>query len=87
MLRMQLAGYTRVPEDRIEIVARDVGGGFGCRSMGYPEYCAAMMAARATGRPVKWVLTRSEAFLSDNHGRASVIDGELALDANGKFDL
>ncbi|MSP97368.1 MAG: xanthine dehydrogenase family protein molybdopterin-binding subunit [Betaproteobacteria bacterium] len=85
MLRLQLAGYTKVPEDKIEVVARDVGGGFGCRSMGYPEYCAAMLAARATGRPVKWISTRSEAFLSDNHGRASVIDGELALDANGKF--
>ena len=85
MLRMQLAAYTKVPEDRIEVVARDVGGGFGCRSMGYPEYCAAMLAARATGRPVKWISTRSEAFLSDNHGRASVIDGEFALDANGKF--
>jgi carbon-monoxide dehydrogenase large subunit len=85
MLRMQLAGYTRLPEDKIEVIALDVGGGFGCRSMGYPEYCVAMMAARATGRPVKWISTRSEAFLSDNHGRASVIDGALALDANGKF--
>ena len=85
MLRMQLAGYTRVPEDRIEVVAQDVGGGFGCRSMGYPEYCAAMMAAKATGRPVKWISTRSEAFLSDNHGRGSVIQGELAIGADGRF--
>ncbi|MSQ73554.1 MAG: xanthine dehydrogenase family protein molybdopterin-binding subunit [Betaproteobacteria bacterium] len=85
MLRMQLSGYTQVPEDKLKIVARDVGGGFGCRSMGYPEYCVAMMAARATGRPVKWISTRAEAFLADNHGRGSVINGELALDANGKF--
>ncbi len=85
MLRMQLAGYTNVPEEKIDVIARDVGGGFGCRSMGYPEYCAAMLAARATGRPVKWISTRSEAFLSDTHGRASVIEGELALDANGHF--
>src|SRR5450759_1389446 len=85
MLRMQLAGYTRVPEDRIEVIARDVGGGFGSRSMGYPEYCAVMMAARTTGRPVKWVSTRSEAFLSDTHGRSSVMSGELALDRGGKF--
>jgi len=85
MLRLQLAGYTRVPEEKIEIVAKDVGGGFGCRSMAYPEYCVAMLAAKATGRPVKWVSTRSEAFLSDNHGRGSVIHGELALGANGKF--
>ena len=85
MLRMQLAGYTRVPEEKLKIVARDVGGGFGCRSMAYPEYCALMLAARATGRPVKWVSTRSEAFLADNHGRGSVVEGELALDANGQF--
>jgi aerobic carbon-monoxide dehydrogenase large subunit len=85
MLRMQLAGYTGIPENQIDVIARDVGGGFGCRSMGYPEYCAAMLAARATGRPVKWTSTRSEAFLSDTHGRASVIEGELALDAMGHF--
>lgn len=85
MLRMQLAGYTNVPQEKIHVIARDVGGGFGSRSMGYPEYCAAMLAARATGRPVKWTSTRSEAFLSDTHGRASVIDGELALDAAGHF--
>ena len=85
MLRMQLAGYTQVPEANIEVIAEDVGGGFGCRSMAYPEYCAAMLAARVTGRPVKWISTRSEAFLSDNHGRASVIEGELALDADGRF--
>ncbi len=85
MLRMQLSGYTKVPEHKFKIVARDVGGGFGARSMGYPEYCVAMLAARATGRPVKWISTRSEAFLADNHGRGSVVDAELALDANGKF--
>lgn len=85
MLRMQLSGYTQVPEDKLTIITRDVGGGFGARSMGYPEYCVAMLAARATGRPVKWISTRSEAFLADNHGRGSVVRGELALDAGGKF--
>ena len=85
MLRMQLSGYTKVREDKLKIVALDVGGGFGARSMGYPEYCVAMLAARATRRPVKWISTRSEAFLSDNHGRGSVVDAELALDADGKF--
>ena len=85
MLRMQLAGYTGLPEDKFHIVAQDVGGGFGSRSMGYPEYCAVMLAARATGRPVKWVSTRNEAFLSDTHGRGSVVEGELALDSEGHF--
>lgn len=85
MLRMQLAGYTGLPEEKFHIVAQDVGGGFGSRSMGYPEYCAIMLAARATGRPVKWVSTRTEALLSDTHGRGSVVEGKLALDAEGKF--
>jgi aerobic carbon-monoxide dehydrogenase large subunit len=85
MLRMQLSGYTRVPEDQLKIVARDVGGGFGCRSMGYPEYGVLMLAARVTGRPVKWISTRAEAFLADNHGCGSVVQGELALDGDGQF--
>ena len=85
MMRRQLAGYTGIPAEKIRIVARDVGGGFGSRSMGYPEYCAAMLAARATGCPVKWVSTRSEGLQSDTHGRANVVRGELALDGDGRF--
>lgn len=85
MMCKQLAAYTRLPEEKIKVVAREVGGGFGQRSTGYPEYCAVMIAAKATGRPVKWVSTRSEAFLSDTHGRANIISGELALDRDGRF--
>lgn len=85
MMRRQLAGYTGLAPERIKAVARDVGGGFGSRSMGYPEYCCAMLAARATGRPVKWVSSRTEALLSDTHGRSNLISGELALDREGRF--
>ncbi len=85
MMKRQLSGYTRVPEDKLHIVARDVGGGFGQRSTAYPEYCALMIAAKATGRPVKWVSSRTEGFLSDTHGRGNIIEGELALDRDGKF--
>jgi aerobic carbon-monoxide dehydrogenase large subunit len=85
MMRKQLATYTRLPEEKIKVVARDVGGGFGQRSTGYPEYCAVMLASRATGRPVKWVSSRSEGFLADTHGRGNVITGELALDRDGTF--
>ncbi|HWI15787.1 MAG TPA: xanthine dehydrogenase family protein molybdopterin-binding subunit [Burkholderiales bacterium] len=85
MMRKQLSAYTHVPEEKLRIVARDVGGGFGQRSTGYPEYCAVMLAAKSTGRPVKWVSSRSEGFLSDTHGRANIITGELALDRDGKF--
>ena len=40
-----------------------------------------MLAARKLGRPVKWVGSRAETFVSDHHGRAAKIHGELALDA------
>ena len=85
MMRRQLAGYTGLAPERIQAVAQDVGGGFGSRSMGYPEYCCAMLAARAIGRPVKWVSSRTEGLLSDTHGRSNMIDGALALDHEGKF--
>jgi carbon-monoxide dehydrogenase large subunit len=85
MMRRQLAGYTGLAPEKIKAVARDVGGGFGSRSMGYPEYCCAMIAARRTGRPVKWISSRTEALLSDTHGRSNLISGELALDRDGRF--
>ncbi|MCC6533682.1 MAG: xanthine dehydrogenase family protein molybdopterin-binding subunit [Burkholderiales bacterium] len=85
MMRLQMATLTGVAEENIRIVARDVGGSFGQRSQSYPEYAALMLAARRTGRPVKWVSTRSEGFLADTHGRAIAADGTLALDASGRF--
>jgi carbon-monoxide dehydrogenase large subunit len=85
MMRMQLVTYTGVPEEKLKIVARDVGGGFGQRSIAYPEYCVAMLAAKALNRPVKWVSSRSEGFMADSHGRANYITGELALDRDGNF--
>ena len=84
-LRTSMSSYTKVPEDKLKFEARDVGGGFGQRTPAYPEYCALMIAAKASGRPVKWVASRVECFLSDNHGRNTIISGELALDGGGKF--
>ena len=84
-LRKQISSYTRVPEEKLIFETRDVGGGFGQRTVAYPEYCALMIAAKAGGKPVKWVSSRVEAFLTDTHGRANIISGELALDAAGKF--
>ena len=85
MMKRQLSAYTKVPEEKLHVVARDVGGGFGQRSTAYAEYCAVMIAAKATGRPVKWVSSRTEGFLSDTHGRGNIIEGELALDKDGAF--
>jgi len=84
-LRAQLSAYTGVPRDKLNFEVRDVGGGFGQRTLAYPEYCALMIAARATARPVRWVSTRSEGFMTDSHGRANIISGELALDKAGKI--
>lgn len=84
-LRKQMSGYTKVAEDKLIFESRDVGGGFGQRTVAYPEYCALMMAAKATGKPVKWISTRVEGFLTDTHGRSNIIDGKLALDRDGKF--
>jgi len=84
-MRGQVMQVTGLDKDRIALVAQDVGGSFGVHGAAYPEYFAAMIAARKLGRPVKWVGTRSEVFMSDFHGRAISLTGELALDADGKF--
>jgi len=85
LLLAGLAGITGIPRDRLRVHAHDVGGGFGVRSDAYPEYCAALLAARKLGRPVKWAASRAETMLSDHHGRAAKLAGELALDAAGSF--
>jgi carbon-monoxide dehydrogenase large subunit len=84
-MRTQLAGVLGVPPEKVRIVAEEVGGGFGVRFNIYPEYCAAALAAKTLRRPVKWVGTRSEVFLSDEQARDVLSRGELALDASGRF--
>jgi len=84
-LRTQLSAYTGVPAEQFSFETRDVGGGFGQRTPAYPEYCALMIASKSTGKPVKWVSSRTEGFLTDTHGRANIISGALALDRDGKF--
>src|SRR5229473_2726949 len=74
-----------VPESRIRVVARDVGGGFGMKGNVYPEEAIVLWAAQRVGRPVKWIPTRSEAFLGHNQGRDQNVNAELALDTDGKF--
>jgi carbon-monoxide dehydrogenase large subunit len=84
-MRGQFLQVTGLEKEKIVLVAQDVGGSFGVRGAAHPEYFAVMMAAKRLGRPVKWVATRSETFVSDFHGRALSLTGELALDADGKF--
>jgi carbon-monoxide dehydrogenase large subunit len=84
-MRGQLVYTMGVPDDKIDVIAEDVGGGFGVRFNMYPEYCAVLLAAKRIGRPVKWTGSRSEVFLSDEQGRDVASESELALDASGKF--
>ena len=84
-MRDSLAALVGLPPDRIRVHAQDVGGAFGIRGSAYPEHAALALAAKAVGRPVKWVASRSETFLSDYHGRAVSMAAELALDAEGRF--
>lgn len=84
-LRAQLAGVLGISDDKVSVIAQDVGGAFGVRSQIYPEYPVLVLASKQTGRPVKWTASRSEVFLADEQGRDVVCTGELALDDEGRF--
>ena len=71
------------PENKLRVIAPDVGGGFGSKIFIYAEEVACVWAAKHVGRPVKWTGDRSEAFLADAHGRDHVTKAELAVDQNG----
>lgn len=74
-----------IPEHKLRVVAPDVGGGFGTKIFHYAEEAFCTFAARQLKRPVKWTSTRSEAFMSDAHGRDHVTKIELALDGDNNF--
>ena len=85
-IRGQLAKFVfQVPPERIEIVAPDVGGGFGLKNFVYREWVLLLWAARKYSRPVKWTGDRSEEFASATQGRGIRTQGRLALDKEGRF--
>jgi len=84
-VRMEMSDIFHVPENRIRVVAPDVGGGFGLKGNPFPDDALVFWAARRLRRPVKWVATRSESMLTDHCGRETVYYGELALDEHGKI--
>jgi carbon-monoxide dehydrogenase large subunit len=84
-LRDNILAIMNWPKTRLRVITEDVGGAFGLKTGAYPEYLAAMVGARMTGAPVHWMASRSEAFLSDNQGRDTFTQAELALDAKGRF--
>ncbi len=84
-LKRQLVGLLGCTPDRVRVVCEDVGGGYGMRNWLFPEFALIVWAAKRLGRPVKWVATRSEGFLSDMQARDLAATGTLALDADGNF--
>lgn len=86
LIRLLLGAFVLgIPEHKLRIVSPDVGGGFGSKICHYAEEIVMTWAAKKVGRPVKWTSDRSEAFMSDVHGRDHLTHAELALDADGKF--
>ena len=74
-----------LPEHKVRVIAPDVGGGFGSKIYLYAEETAMVWASKRVNRPIKWAADRSEAFLTDAHGRDHVSKAELAMDQDGKF--
>ena len=83
--RTDLAKVLKVSESKVRIVTGDTGGSFGMKSPIFNETPLVLLASKLTGRPVKWISTRTEAFLSDAQARDNVTEAELALDKDGNF--
>ena len=83
MMQAVLADLFGVAEHRVRVIAPDVGGSFGIKIHVYQDDLAAIAMALTLGRPVKWVATRRESFLSDIHAREQVIEIEVAADTEG----
>jgi len=74
-----------LPEESIRIISPDLGGGFGNKVPIYPGYVVATAASLLIGKPVKWIESRSENLISTGFGRDYHMDGELALDGDGRI--
>ena len=74
-----------IPENKLRVVAPDVGGGFGSKIYHYGEEALVLAAAKKLGRPVRWTASRSESFLTDAHGRDHVTKIEIACEKDGTF--
>ncbi len=84
-LKRKLSSIFNVNEDKIHVITKDVGGGFGMKIFNYPEYILSLAASNIVKRPVKWKASRTESFLSDIHGRDHFSKATLGIDNNYKF--
>jgi carbon-monoxide dehydrogenase large subunit len=84
--RLLLTAFVlNLPEHKVRVIAPDVGGGFGSKIYLYAEDVVMTWASKKINRPVKWTSDRSEAFISDAHGRDHATVAEMAMDQDGKF--
>jgi CO/xanthine dehydrogenase Mo-binding subunit len=84
-IRDSLVKIMGIKPEQVRVTADDVGGAFGIKTPVYPEYPALLVAAKKLGRPVHWMSSRAESFMSDNQARDAVTKGELALDEKAGF--
>ena len=84
-IRDHVARSLGVAASNVRLVSPDVGGTFGAKNFVYAEYVLMLWAAKVTGRPVKWIATRSEVFLADHQARDQQAEASLALDTEGRF--
>ena len=82
-VRTLVAGQIGMPENRMRVIAPEVGGGFGSKLNIYREEALAAFATRELGVPIKWVESRSENFLTTIHGRGQVGEIEMGLKNDG----
>ncbi|MEM6624694.1 MAG: xanthine dehydrogenase family protein molybdopterin-binding subunit [Pseudomonadota bacterium] len=84
-IKGNLAKIFDIDPSEIRVKTHDVGGSFGMKIAAYAEDALCVYAARKLGRPVKWVSDRTEAALTDDHGRDMAFDATLGFDDNGKL--
>ena len=85
ILRFLCSVVTGIPEDKLRVIAPEVGGGFGSKIAAYPADFVTVFCSKQLGRPVKWIETRSENYQATTHGRDHVQDVELAATKDGKI--
>ncbi len=86
LTRLLVAAFVMgIPENKLTVVAPDVGGGFGSKIYHYGEEALVLAAAKKLGRPVRWTAERTESFLSDAHGRDHVTKIELGCTKDGEI--
>jgi carbon-monoxide dehydrogenase large subunit len=83
--RTVFAMVSGLPEQKIQIISPDIGGGFGGKVPVYPGYVCCAVASLVTGKPVKWIEDRSENLQADSFARDYHIEAEMAADADGKI--